>query len=342
MKYQVGDKVLILHSNEEATIVDFINKKMALVDVGGVHFPVYLDQIDFPYYKNFTEKKKELKPQKTYVDDVRKEKAQPQKRDRKEDGVWLNILPLSDIDEFGDDVVEALKLHLVNHTMQPYNFIYRLTFFGESDFELKNTVQPFETFYIHDVPFEDMSDSPAFNVEFSLLKEEKKKAAHFETSLKLKPKQLFTRIAQMREKGEASFSYKLFDVYPDCPPEQKNEFSLDKLTDKGFKVYEAKEARKHLEPARTVVDLHIEKLTDDYTRMNNFEMLTLQLKTFEKFYDLAVAHHQPHLIIIHGIGTGRLRDEVHDALRLKREVSYFVNQYHPAYGYGATEIFFKY
>ncbi|ULT41633.1 Smr/MutS family protein [Niabella defluvii] len=117
---------------------------------------------------------------------------------------------------------------------------------------------------------------------------------------------------------------------------------LDKLANKGFKIYNAKEARKHLEPARSVVDLHIEKLSDNYERMNNFEMLTLQLKTFEKFYDLAVAHMQPTLVVIHGVGTGKLRDEIHDALRLKKEVNYFVNQYDSRYGYGATEIFFKY
>ncbi len=49
MKYQIGDKVLILHSDEEGVIVDFINDKMVMVDVRGVKFPVYLDQIDFPY-----------------------------------------------------------------------------------------------------------------------------------------------------------------------------------------------------------------------------------------------------------------------------------------------------
>lgn len=341
MKYQVGDKVVILNSNEEAVIVDFINKRMAMVDVSGVQFPVYLDQIDFPYYKNFKEKKKVYQPQKKYVDDVSKERA-PAKKEKKEDGVWLNILPLSEMDEFGDEVIEDLKLHLVNNTSTAYNFIYKLTFFGEADFELKNTIQPFENFYIHDVAFEDMNDSPAFNFEFSLLKEDKSKATHYETSLKPKPKQVFGRITEMRDKGDASFSYKLFDIYPERPAAQTNAFSLDKLSNKGYKIYEAKEARKHLEPARTVVDLHIEKLADDHSRMNNFEMLTLQLKTFEKFYELAVIHRQPHLIIIHGVGTGRLRDEVHDALRLKKEVSYFVNQYHPAYGYGATEIFFKY
>lgn len=76
--------------------------------------------------------------------------------------------------------------------------------------------------------------------------------------------------------------------------------------------------------------------------MSNYEMLGLQLKTFEKFYELSVTHIQPSLVIIHGVGTGKLRDEIHAALRLKKEVNYFVNQYHPAYGYGATEIFFKY
>ncbi len=76
--------------------------------------------------------------------------------------------------------------------------------------------------------------------------------------------------------------------------------------------------------------------------MSNYEIVSLQLKTFEKFYHLAVLHHQPSLIVIHGIGEGKLRDEIHDILRLKKEVKSFVNQYDPRFGYGATEIFFQY
>ena len=341
MKFQIGDNVIVLHSKEEGVIVDFINKNMAMIDVGGVEFPVYIDQIDFPYYKNFTEKKNQFKPQKKYIDDVRKEKAPLQKAERKEDGVWLHILPISDVDEFGDEVVEELKIHLVNNTSTAYYFTYRLSFFGEAEFELKNTVQPFENFYIHDVPFEDMSDSPSFSFDFSLVKKDKSREEHYESVVKLKPKQLFSKIAEIRQKNQASFSFKLFEHYPERKYTPPPPSPLEKLSEKGFKIYNAKEARKHLPPAQSVVDLHIEKLTDDYTRMNNYEKLSLQMKTFEKYYDLAVAHHLPHLIIIHGVGSGRLRDEVHDALRLKKEVSYFVNQYHPAYGYGATEIFFK-
>jgi dsDNA-specific endonuclease/ATPase MutS2 len=90
------------------------------------------------------------------------------------------------------------------------------------------------------------------------------------------------------------------------------------------------------------VDLHIEKLHPDSDTMNNFEMLTLQLSHFEKYLDLAIMHHQREMIAIHGVGSGKLRDEIHEILRLKKEVKFFTNRYHPKYGYGATEITFQY
>ncbi|MEO7534288.1 MAG: Smr/MutS family protein, partial [Ferruginibacter sp.] len=117
---------------------------------------------------------------------------------------------------------------------------------------------------------------------------------------------------------------------------------LTKLGNSGFRIYDANKTRENLPPARSVVDLHIEKLSDNWKHLSNFEILTIQLKEFEKFYDLAISHYQPTLIIIHGVGTGKLRDEIHEQLRLKKEVKSFVNQYHPSYGYGATEIFFSY
>lgn len=338
MKYQVGDKVLILHSDEEGEIVEILNDKMVLVDVQGVKFPVYMDQIDFPYFKRFSSvnlipKKKEKK----YVDDVRKEKTPPHKI---VDGVWLSFLPVMDVDEFGDDVVEELKVHIINRTYHSYKFFYRLQFFGKSEFELKNEVHSFGDFYLHDVPFADMSDSPVFAFEFSLMQPERSKSDYYEASLKIKPKQLFDKIEEIKKKGTATFSFRLFENYPDKPVEDKLEF--DSLAAKGIKMYNAKEARKHLAPARTVVDLHIEKLMADWKHLSNGEILNIQLKEFEKWYDLATAHRQSNLIVIHGVGSGRLRDEIHDMLRLKREVKSFVNQYHPSFGYGATEIYFQY
>ena len=339
MKYQIGDTVLILHSNEEGEVVDIINEKMVLVNVRGVKFPAYMDQIDFPYFKRFSEKKFDApKKQKKFIDDVRKEK--PVKTARVSDGVWLTFLPVMETDEFGDEIVDELKIHLVNRTEVDMNFVYKLSFFGEIDFELKNTIHAFEDFYLHDIPFADLNDNPVFGFDFSLSTPDKKKATHFEASLKLKAKQFFSRIEETRKNNLAHFSNLLFETYPDRVEEDRLE--LGSLASKGYKVYSAKEARQYLEPARSVVDLHADKIADDWEQLTNFEILTLQLKTFEKYYDLAVAHRQPTLTIIHGVGQGTLRNEIHEILRLKHEVKSFVNQYDPRFGYGATEIWFKY
>ncbi len=76
MKYQPGDDIIILHTNEEGKVAEIINDKMLLVEVRGVRFPVYTDQVDFPYFKRFTNKKNVpvKKPAKTYSDDIPKEK----------------------------------------------------------------------------------------------------------------------------------------------------------------------------------------------------------------------------------------------------------------------------
>ena len=337
MKFQIGDRVLLLHSNEEGEVIDIINDKMVTIDVDGVKFPAYIDQIDFPYFKRFTEKKMFTgRKEKTYIDDVKKEK--PNELVKKEDGVWLTFLPVMKTDEAGDEVVQEIKLHMLNQTNRLYNFIYELHFFGQPDFEFKNELHPFEDFYLHDIVFEAMNDSPSFEFKFSLKQPEKNKADYYETSIRIKPKQLFTKLEELREKNEPSFSYCLFETYPEKT--ETTEFYMPET--KKPKVLDISKLKQHLEPARSVIDLHIEKLNSDWQRLSNFEILTLQLKIFEKYCDLAVLHLQPSLIVIHGIGSGKLRDEIHEILRQKKEVKSFVNQYHPLYGFGATEILFQY
>ena len=106
MKFEIGDKVTVLHSNEEAEVVEMINDKMVMVEVRGVKFPAYIDQLDFPYFKRFTEKKiLPLKKEKTFVDQLPMDKSK--KTNNPMDGCWLRILPVSDTDEFGDEVVES-------------------------------------------------------------------------------------------------------------------------------------------------------------------------------------------------------------------------------------------
>ena len=90
MKFEQGDKVVLIHSGEEGRIVDFINKEMALVDVGGVKFPVYLDQINYPYFNQFSKKAAPVAKPKTYIEDVRKEKETA--KYKVGEGLWMALL----------------------------------------------------------------------------------------------------------------------------------------------------------------------------------------------------------------------------------------------------------
>ncbi len=116
MKYQTGDKIIVLHSTEEGEVIDIINDKMVMIEVRGVKFPAYMDQIDFPYFKRFSETKlvPEKKKPKVFVDQVQKEKRRDEVK--VEDGIWLALFPKFDTDVFGDELVELFKVYLINRT----------------------------------------------------------------------------------------------------------------------------------------------------------------------------------------------------------------------------------
>lgn len=336
MKYQLGDTVLLLHSQEEGEVVEIINDKMILIDVQGVRFPVYMDQIDFPYFKRFSEKKVVFpKKNKVYIDDIKNEKTS--QKYKLSTGTWLSFLPVFNKDVFDEDIVEKFKVYLINQTEEGYHFFYNVRFLGSPDFAITNDSRPFTDFYLHDIPFEDMNDAPKFEFEFTLSTPGKKKIPYFETSLKIKAKQLFQKIEEMKLKNEPTFSFQLFEKYPD----QVEEVAPDYNYSNG-QLYNISRVKEKLEPARSVIDLHIEKLTDSWKGLSNFEILSIQLSNFEKYYQLAIAHRQPNLIIVHGVGSGKLRNEIHEILKTRKEVKSFANQYHENFGFGATEIFFQY
>ena len=74
MKYEPGDKIIVLLTNEEGKVVEIMNEKMVMIEVKGVRFPAYMDQIDFPYFNMFSQKKV-VEKKKVYVDNLPKPKS---------------------------------------------------------------------------------------------------------------------------------------------------------------------------------------------------------------------------------------------------------------------------
>ncbi len=117
---------------------------------------------------------------------------------------------------------------------------------------------------------------------------------------------------------------------------------LDKLTDKDFQqVTLTKEPKKQsvaeLPKSDLVeIDLHIQQLLDDTRGLSNADMLKLQLDTFRKEMDNAIATGVRKIVFIHGVGDGVLKNELRRELQRKYPRYPFQDASFREYGFGAT------
>tara|TARA_B100000214_G_scaffold195701_1_gene141590 strand:+ start:246 stop:752 length:507 start_codon:yes stop_codon:yes gene_type:complete len=81
------------------------------------------------------------------------------------------------------------------------------------------------------------------------------------------------------------------------------------------------------------VDLHIELLTSNYHYMDNFEIVQLQLNECHKNLEKAIKTGMSRIEIVHGIGEGVLKNEVHKILR-HYNLRFYLNK-----DGGSTEVF---
>ncbi len=336
MKYSVSDKIIVLQTEEEGRVIEIINDKMVMIEVASVRFPVHTDQIDFPYFKMFTQKK-EPKKQRVFIDDLKAEKTS--KRKKTQDGIILQVMPIFDRDVFGDELVDKIKLYLINHNEEDYTFKYQFSSKEQVTFRHEGIIYALQDFYLHDFSFEELTYNPELSFEFSLKKSNKAKIPFFNTGIKWRGKQVYQKIQELQEKNEPFFSYELFKHYPDKPEEPK--VDLSKLYGKQFRMHTDGKSSVKKSETPSVIDLHIERLTDRYMYLNDAEILDMQLRNFEKHLDQALLEGKNEIIFIHGVGAGVLKNQIHERLKSHRHVASFINRHHPLFGYGATEVKYK-
>jgi hypothetical protein len=94
-------------------------------------------------------------------------------------------------------------------------------------------------------------------------------------------------------------------------------------------------------PVLSEIDLHIENLADNYSGMSNGEIMQIQLSRFREALENAIIGGLETFYVIHGLGKGKLREEIFRILPEYKAVKSFKNEYHHKYGFGATEIRLK-
>ncbi len=336
MKFSIGDRILLKQTDEEGFVTGYINEQMLEVEVNGTKFPVYLADIDHPYLKWFTEKKQQKKKTPVVPEQLPVEKtAFPKERLAK--GISLSFMPEYKTTEM-EEVVEWLKIYLVNELPRDTHFHYEVKVNEASIFMHEGSLAAFSHIYLHKIPFELVHEKPTYNWTISDadshlgLNEEK-------GSLKIKPVKLFEQLHNLQTKNEAMFNYLLVQDFKKLEPKKKQE-PLPAPPPAPAKREKPKYSLQDI--PRYEIDLHVENLVTDLKGLTNADMLHIQLEYLDRYLRLAINAKMDKVIIIHGLGRGVLKDAVHRILKETPEVGNYVNEWHANYGYGATQVYFKY
>lgn len=330
MKFSIGDRILLKQTGEEGHVTAYINKQMMEVEVNGVTFPVHMDDIDHPYLKWFTEK---TKKKKTSLPEQLPVERMAERTQRLARGVYLSFMPVFKFDGI-EDVVDQLKVYLLNEMPVHIKYVYDVRYAQQSEFRHEGALHSFGNVYLHSISYADMNDQPRFNWRLTNAADAEMEVA--EGVLRIKPAKLFEHISKLMQKNEPTFGYLLIDdfkVKQEPEPAERFVPPTSKITTV---------THHNIEKPKQEIDLHIEALTSNRKGLSNAEIVKLQLDTLQHYLNLAIVHRQERMIVIHGLGKGKLREEVHAVLKQTPEVSRFKNEWSGKYGFGATEVWFKY
>lgn len=331
MKFSIGDIVSLKNTGEEGRVVAIISHEMVEVEAGGTTFPVFTDEVEHPYLNWFlnnkqrNEKRPSLSP-----DNVPPFEQSP----KTASGFHLSFMPEYKLGVF-DEMIDKLRIYFINETAYTIALKYKCTTRSGLLFSHHTSINAFCHCYLHDVPFEYMHEQPLFTWEI-VQQQDKRKVSLLSDAVKLKPKKLFDHIVALQRDNLPMFNILLKEDFPFVQNE--------KLIPEHYNIERSGPASPNntttCKPVDSI-DLHIDKLVRDTSALTNYEMLQLQIDAFEQALDNAIQCRQHSLTVIHGVGKGRLKDEIHRILRSVAAVSHFQHGWSPRYGLGATDIFFK-
>jgi hypothetical protein len=310
----IGDKIRLLHGNEEGTVTKIFSGGRIEVEIeDGFRIPVMKNEIVV-----ISESERQ------YFGDgkIAQPKVTPalEELSQAAEGLFLGYISLNDKDH---------SLYFINNTEK--DFAYSISeMFGENSRTLSAGLSAGKSYHKLDeksiVKFEEW---PSLQLQFIPINSRVEKTLpFFEKVVKSKASTFFKskgRIPLLDKEG--------YLIQIDHREKTLNVRQLNK------DLNEEKEANSQLDQfhrPEKEIDLHIEKLTADHVFLSNSEMLKLQMEVFEKNLNYAMATGMDEICFIHGIGNGVLKKEIHKYLSQLDNIAYFQDTQKSRFGYGAT------
>lgn len=345
MIFAIGTKVKLVHTGDIGTVT-------AWLDNGMLQVRLLDDDMEIPAFPEDLARLGVEQPKvKAKIVTGKKEKAieMPERPKPtiqysilKSFGIQLAFEPIIR----GDGSTEKYLLHLINDTRYDVLFDYDFSIMDGTLKADNGKIASVSVMPAGVLLFDQLNDAPIFDIECQFVTTEGIAEKEHKT-LKIKAKQFFKNIKTAPLLNKQVHLYRLFENLPGEEKAKPTE-DLQTYTKRNARpetsgwTEGATNLRQAMELAdfESELDLHIEKLTPDHSKLNNAEILGLQMMRFEKYIDQALKLGVDRVFIIHGVGKGRLRDTIATRLMQMPEINTFKNEYHPRYGFGATEVIF--
>lgn len=106
------------------------------------------------------------------------------------------------------------------------------------------------------------------------------------------------------------------DISVDVPS-----FSQVEMKERGNKLASKPHSKNHI--SKLEVDLHLDAFLDQTRGLTNHDKVLLQMAQAKKALATAKGHKYKYLHLIHGKGSGKLRQELHDWLNHQNVIDYY-------------------
>jgi len=324
----IGDRARLLRGKEEGIIRKFIDDKLVELEIeDGFTIPVLRSEIVLISSEEATI----FKRQNHLASTTSTQKTNPFKDENlfSDRGIFMAFVQIND---------QKLSLHLINNT----EYILPFSIFQEDG---KNVIgltggalNSRAEVKIHDVSMQNFEKWGSYIVQIIFFRE-----AHltlkdpFIRKIKFKANTFFKSKSQAPIIHKEAFLFQLDDQ----PVKIQAQDIVEKMFGDGKSDDQLISKLGNVPVTPTEIDLHIEKLRPDFTKMSNCDILQMQLETFEKELDTAIFTGNHEITFIHGIGNGVLRNEIHRRLSKNQGIEYFKDAQKEKFGYGATFVKLK-
>lgn len=345
MKLHKGDKVELIFTGDIGTIQSFYDHETVMVQIGQDAIPVFVAHVK----KVSTKKAMPIKLPKKLATNLKSNHRIPQPDQKPDQGISLIMQPFLD----ADGLIDYFLLHFINDTGHALHFHYTLWLNDIASFDLKKEISGRANIILNTLAYDQMNDYPILDFDIKLLTSVADKQQQFKKSLKPKAKILRRPPQSIPQINGEGYLLKIVNKLPKAP-DKKDVRYLDAAEAKALKEKlleqqikkiaqdNTQETKVVINAAERIIDLHIEKLVSKHKHLRKSDLLQIQINHFQKNIQEAIKRKEPKMIVIHGLGKGKLRQEIIKYLRFYPEVQTFRNDYDHRFGFGATEILFEY